>query len=116
MATTLKLRIADLDLGYVATMWDLDAAEDAAARRRMRAENLRELDALAGREFYVIRRESEQRGVRYGLNVQAGRTNMSREERVKGWLGNTDGVDYRALGRFAVVGRSSTHLHLREVA
>lgn len=31
---------------------------------------------------------------------QPGRTNMSREERIEGWLGNTNGVSRTALGAF----------------
>lgn len=116
MATTMKLRIADLDTTGILHLWDLDGAEDADARRRMKAENLADLDTLVGHDFYVIRRESEQRGVRYVLQIEPGRTNMSREPRVKGWLGNTDGIDFRAQGQFTVTGRSATHLHLREVA
>lgn len=77
-------------------------------------------DRLVGRTFYVVeceyQRGSTGSGTAYELRDEPGRTNMSHEPRLHGWLGTTDNVYRYALGRYEVVGRSRTHLHLREVA
>lgn len=72
---------------------------------------------MQGQQVYVVTSERPRAThPTYTFRATPGRTNLSHEERVKGWLGSTDNVNRYALGRYEVTGHSSTHLHLREVA
>lgn len=51
--------------------------------------------------------------VRYRLNTTPMVTNSSHEQRVTGWLGATNDRSHHAIGRYTVIGGSSTHMHLR---
>lgn len=76
-------------------------------------------DTLIGHTFYVVRREyqpgSSGLGTGYELREEPGRTNMSHEQRIVGWLGTTDNVYRYAMGRYEVVARKGGWLHLRDV-
>lgn len=63
------------------------------------AENLQ-----VGQTVYPIRRIHIHNGEQsVELRTQPGRTNMSHEVRIEGWLGTTDDVEATALGQFVVV-------------
>lgn len=78
----------------------------------------------AGSIVYVVRREKLAGAIGYQLGggnvsyyicAEPQRTNSSREERIFGWLGTNDNVEHFALGRFQVVGGSSTHAWFRRL-
>lgn len=71
-----------------------------------------------GDSLYVIRIDNlTGRGdaASYRLNTTPMVTNSSHEPRVTGWLGATNDRSLYALGRYQVVGGSSTHMHLRQL-
>lgn len=105
--TTLKIRFSEiasdnLDSGYYETTEEFRAAAGRWA------------NSLIGKRTYVTTTSRPRQGETYHLNAQPGRTNLSHEARIKGWLGTTDNIYRSALGYFEVIGHSSSHLHLRE--
>lgn len=114
--TTMKLRIADVTGIDGAVLLDQRLCWTAGERRSALADNRAAIDALIGDAFFVIRCAGERGRRDYILRHDPGRTNMSHEPRANGWLGNTDNTDYHALGRYTLVGRSATYLHLAAVA
>jgi hypothetical protein len=119
--TTLKLAnryldprsLQDLGIAFWPPAFGANAVEQATMNR----DNAASLAELIGCRFYVIASEHLGRAnfTTYLLQEEPGRTNMSHEPRVRGWLGTTDNVHHEALGYYEVTGQSSTHLHLREV-
>jgi hypothetical protein len=56
-----------------------------------------------GDVVYPVRYENDS-ATWYRFYSEPARTNMSNEERVSGWLGNSYGEDAEALGEYRVVG------------
>ena len=60
-------------------------------------------DVEVGRYFLVRRIDNNQRGVEtYSLMTRPGRTNRSHEERLSGWLGETNNMSRHAEGAVEV--------------
>jgi hypothetical protein len=105
----LKVRFTEIGIDDMGAYWTDNPAE-------FREQCEAWANKMAGKRCYVTTTERPRSThPTYHFSVRPGRTNMSHEERVKGWLGTTNDVYRSALGYFEVTGHSSTHLHLREI-
>ena len=79
-------------------------------RKSLFGESLNEGDA-----GYLIKASRPTGWESYRLSAQPGRTNMSGQERLDGWLGMTDNINRYARGYRAVTNITRTHYHLTAI-
>ncbi len=73
-------------------------------------------DGFAAGDYYLVEIVPERGGDRYELRDEPGRTNMSCEPRVTGWLGTTDNVARYGRGCVRVTRDARGRVHIRPIA
>ena len=73
-------------------------------------------EPVAGR-FFLIEVHNQSSGARwYSLEMQPGRTNMSHEVQLDGWLGTTNNIDRTACGAVEVYRDARGRLACRKIS